>query len=453
VLLLIDDLGYTDVGCYGSDFYETPHIDGLAREGMRFTQAYAACCVCSPTRVSVLTGKNPARLHITHAIPIQGHLRLKGPLPLIPAIYRKNLPLEEVTIAEALKPAGYRSASVGKWHACWEKEFYPEHQGFDVNVAGNNMGNPGTYFHPYHGRWRMTKNHPWTEWQTIAGGRPGEYLTDRLTDEAIKFIEQSANTPFLLYFPHYAVHTPLQAKEELIEKYRRKAKGERHKHPVYAAMIESVDQSVGRVLAKLDELGLADNTVVIFTSDNGGHGRITSHAPLRGCKGNFYEGGIRVPLIVRWPGVVEPGSECHTQVISHDFHPTLLEMAGLPLMPEQHVDGVSLMSLLTQSGDLKPRPLFWHFPNYIGATHVEPARPQSIIRDGDWKLMEFLEDSRLELYNLRNDLGERDNLAAQMPDRATELHQKLTTWRKSTKVQMPRLNPENTVNLNGSTEK
>jgi arylsulfatase A-like enzyme len=331
---------------------------------------------------------------------------------------------------------------VGKWHACWEKEFYPEHQGFDVNVAGNNMGNPGTYFHPYHGRWRMTKKHSWTEWQTIGGGRPGEYLTDRLTDEAIEFIEQSADSPFLLYFPHYAVHTPLQAKEELIEKYRRKAKGERHNHPVYAAMIESVDQSVGRVLAKLDELNLADNTVVIFTSDNGGHGRITSHSPLRGCKGNFYEGGIRVPLIVRWPGVVEPGSECPTQVISHDFHPTLLEMAGLPPMPEQHVDGVSLMPLLTQSSALKPRPLFWHFPNYIGATHVEPARPQSVIRDGEWKLMEFLEDGRLELYNLRNDLGEKNNLAAQMPDKANELHQKLTAWRKTTKVQMPRPNPE-----------
>ena len=446
VLFLIDDLGYTDVGCYGSDFYETPNVDRLAREGMRFTEAYAACCVCSPTRVSVLTGKNPARLHITHAIPIQGHLRMKGPLPLIPAIYRKNLPLEEVTIAEALKPAGYRSASIGKWHACWEKEFYPEHQGFDVNIAGNNMGNPGMYFHPYHGRWRMTRMHPWTEWQTIAGGKPGEYLTDRLTDEAIRFIEQSSNGPFLLYFPHYAVHTPLQAKEELIEKYRQKPKGERHTNPVYAAMIDSVDQSVGRVLAMLNELDLADNTVVIFTSDNGGHGRITSHHPLRGCKGNYYEGGIRVPMIVRWPGRVEPGSVCHTQVISHDFHPTLLEMAGLPLMPEQHVDGVSLVPLLKQTGGLKPRALFWHFPNYIGATHVEPARPVSVIRDGDWKLVEFLEDGRLELYNLRDDLGEKNNLAVQMPARTEELHQKLTAWRKATKVQMPRANPEYKAN-------
>jgi arylsulfatase A-like enzyme len=361
---------------------------------------------------------------------------------LIPAIYCKNLPLEEVTIAEALKPAGYRSASVGKWHVCWEKEYYPEHQGFDVNVAGNNMGNPGTYFHPYHGRWRMTPQHPWIEWQTIGGGQPGEYLTDRLTDEAIRFIERSADGPFLLYFPHYGVHTPLQAKSELIEKYKRKPKGARHKNAVYAAMIESIDQSVARVTAKLEELDLVDNTVVMFTSDNGGHGRITSHVPLRGCKGNYYEGGIRVPLIVRWPGMVEPGSECHTQVITHDFHPTLLEIAGLPLMPQQHLDGVSWMPLLKQTGDLEPRPLFWHFPNYIGAAHVEPARPLSVIRDGDWKLIEFLEDGRLELYNLRDDLGEKNNLAARMPEKAKELHRKLAAWRKATNVQMPSLNPK-----------
>jgi arylsulfatase A-like enzyme len=288
----------------------------------------------------------------------------------------------------------------------------------------------------------MTPQHEWVAWQTIAGGEPGEYLTDRLTDEAIRFIEQNADRPFLLYFPHYAVHTPLQAKEELVEKYRGKPKGEHHQNPVYAAMIESVDQSVGRVLGKLDALGLAANTVVIFTSDNGGNGHATSHYPLRGCKGNFYEGGIRVPLIVRWPGVVEPGSVCHTPVISHDFPPTLLEIAGLPPMPEQHVDGVSLLPLLKQSGDLKPRSLFWHFPNYIGATHIDPARPLSVIRDGDWKLIEFLEDGRLELYNLRDDLGEQNNLAARMPDQAGRLQRQLAEWRAAAQVQMPQPNPE-----------
>ena len=441
VFFLIDDLGWTDVACYGSDFYETPHVDRLAREGMRFTDAYAACCVCSPTRVSVLTGKYPARLHITHAIPIQGSLRLKGPLPLVPADYCKNLPLEEVTIAEGLKPAGYVSASIGKWHVCWEEAYYPEHQGFDRNVAGNNMGYPGTYFYPYEGRWRMTPRHPWIEWRTIEGGRPGEYLTDRLTDEAIAFIAENRDRPFLLYFPHYAVHTPLQAKQELIEKYESKPKGEHHHNPVYAAMIDSVDQSVGRVLRQIDQLGLAENTVVIFNSDNGGNGRVTSHHPLRGCKGNFYEGGIRVPLIVKWPGVVQPDSVCRVPVISNDFYPTLLEIAGLPLRPEQHRDGVSLVPLLKQTGGLESRPLFWHFPNYIGARHPDAARPMSVVRSGDFKLLEFLEDDHVELYNLRKDQGEQHDLAGAMPEKAAELRGLLAAWRTAAGVQMPRPNP------------
>ena len=261
VFILIDDLGWTDVGCYGSDFYETPNIDRLAEEGMTFTQAYAACAVCSPTRAAILTGKYPGRLRITHAIPIQGNLRMPGPLPLIPADYVKNLPLEEVTIAEALKPAGYVSASVGKWHVCWDEAYYPEAQGFDVNIAGNNMGNPGTYFYPYKGKWRMTENHPWVRWQLFADGHEGEYLTDRLTDEAIRFIEANRDRPFFLYLSHYAVHTPVQAKEAVIAKYQKKPKGEHHDHVKYAAMIDSVDESVGRVLQALQELGLAENTL------------------------------------------------------------------------------------------------------------------------------------------------------------------------------------------------
>ena len=441
VFFLIDDLGWTDVGCYGSDFYETPHVDRLARQGMRFIDAYAACCVCSPTRASVLTGKYPGRLHITHAIPIQGNLRLKGPLPLVPADYCKNLPLEEVTIAEALKPAGYVSASIGKWHVCWEEAYYPEHQGFDLNVAGNKMGYPGTYFYPYEGRWRMTPKHSWVEWRTIRGGHPGEYLTDRLTDEAIGFVERHRDGPFLHNYPHNAVHTPLQALQEVIEKYEKKPKGKRHNNPVYAAMIESVDRSVGRVVEKLEALGLTENTVVIFTSDNGGHGRVTSHVPLRGNKGNFYEGGIRVPLIVKWPGAVRPGSVCRAPVISNDFYPTLLEIVGLPPRPEQHMDGVSLVPLLQQTGEIEPRPLFWHFPNYIGAGHPDPARPLSVVRRGDYKLMEFLEDGHVELYNLREDLGEEHDLAAAMPERAAELRQLLAAWRAAAGVQMPRPNP------------
>jgi len=441
VFFLIDDLGWTDVGCYGSWYYETPNIDRLAKQGMRFSDAYASCCVCSPTRASILTGKYPGRLHITHAIPIQGAARLKGPLPLLPAIYTKNLPLEEVTIAEALKEAGYVSASMGKWHVCWDKEFFPEHQGFDLNVGGNGMGNPGNYFYPYNGAWRMTPTHPLTRWNTLPDGEPGEYLTDRLTDEAEEFIEKNARKPFFLYLSHYAVHTPLQAKKKTIAKYEKKKKTKHHGNAKYAAMIESVDQSVGRVMEKLEDLSLADRTVVIFTSDNGGHGRITSAHPLRGNKGNFYEGGIRVPLIVKWPGAVKPDSECHVPVISTDFYPTMLAMADLPQRPQQHVDGENIVPLLKQSGDLQRDTLYWHFPNYTGG-HRNGARPCSVIRKGDWKLIERFEDNRVELYNLEDDLGEKSDLARKMPDKAKELRRMLDRWRREADVQMPKPNPK-----------
>jgi arylsulfatase A-like enzyme len=442
VLILIDDLGWTGVRCYGSGYYETPNVDQLAQQGMKFTDAYAACCVCSPTRASILTGKYPGRLHITHAIPIQGALRHQDPLPLLPANYNKNLPLEEVTIAEALREAGYVSASVGKWHVCWDKGFYPEDQGFDLNVGGNNMGNPGNYFYPYRGAWRMTPKHPLTRWNTIPDGEPGEYLTDRLTDEAIAFIDKNRDRPFFLYLSHYAVHTPIQAKKAMIEIYRKKPATKHHKNPAYAAMIESVDQSVGRVMKKLEDLGVADSTVVFFTSDNGGAGRITSEWPLRGNKGNFYEGGIRVPLIVKWPGVVKPGSECRVPVISTDFYPTILEIAGLPPRPDQHVDGENIVPLLRQEGELKRDTLYWHFPNYIGPGHPEGATPCSVIRKGHWKLIEFLEDDHVELYHLEKDLGEKNDLASKMPEKARELREMLHQWRKEAHVQMPRTNPK-----------
>ena len=442
VFILIDDMGWTDLGCYGSDYYETPNVDRLAQQGMKFTDAYAASCVCSPTRVSILTGKFPGRLHITHAIPIQGAERIKEPLPLIEAIYRKNLPLEEVTIAEALKPGGYVSAFMGKWHVCWEKEFYPKAQGFDLNVGGNNMGNPGNYFYPYNGAWRMTKKHPMTRWNTLPDGKKGEYLTDRLTDEAIKFIDKNKERPFFLYLSHYAVHTPLQAPEQLIKKYKKKPVGKHHRNPVYAAMVESVDHSVGRIMSKLEQLGIADDTVVVFTSDNGGHGRITSHLPLRGNKGNFYEGGIRVPLIVRWPGVVKPGSQCKVPVISTDFFPTILEIAGLPSRPECHLDGVDMVPLLKGQRSIDRDALYWHYPNYIGAGHPGGARPCSVVRKGDWKLIESLENNRLELFDLSKDLGETNDLAAVMPEKAGLLKNLLDDWRKEAGVQMPRINPD-----------
>ncbi|MBW1963524.1 MAG: sulfatase, partial [Deltaproteobacteria bacterium] len=425
IFFLVDDMGYSDVGCFGSDYYETPNIDRLAEEGMKFTTAYASCMVCSPTRASLLTGKYPGRLHITHAIPILGYKRIKNGTgtPLKDADYVMNLPLEEVTIAEALKPAGYATISIGKWHVCNDSAYYPEYQGFDKNIGGNHRGNTGEYFYPYYGRWRMAEGHPWIEWNTLPDGEPGEYLTDRLTDEALKFLDENKEKPFFLYLSHSAVHTPIEAKDSLIRKYEEKPvdsiKG--HTKPAYAAMIESVDQSLGALQRKLDELGLTENTIIIFTSDNGGHGKWTSNYPWRGNKGNFYEGGIRVPLIIKWPGVTEPGSVCNETVITNDFFPTMLEMAGLPLMPEQHLDGLSLLPLLKKEGNLGRETLYWHFPNYIGAGHPNRSKPVGVIRFREWKLFEWFEDGSLELYNLENDPRETTNLAETEPELAAKM--------------------------------
>ncbi|TNF42925.1 MAG: DUF4976 domain-containing protein [Bacteroidetes bacterium] len=446
VFFLIDDMGYSDVGCFGSDYYETPNIDRLASQGMKFTSAYAASTLSSPTRSSILTGKYPGRLHITHAIPIQGYKRLeKGTAtPLKDADYVMNLPLEEVTIAEALKPAGYATISIGKWHVCDEEAYFPEYQGFDRNVGGNGHGNTENYFYPYHNKWRMAPDYPWIEWNTLPDGKPGEYITDRLTEEAVKFIEENKERPFFLYLPHYAVHTPIQAIDSIIHKYEAKPadtiKG--HTKPGYAAMIESVDISMGVIMKKLEELGLDDNTVVIFTSDNGGHGRWTSNWPWRGNKGNFYEGGIRVPLIIKWPGKAKAGSVCDVPVISTDFYPTMLEMANLDLMPEQHMDGLSLAPLLKNSGSLNRSDLYWHFPNYTGTGHPDPSGPLSVIRHENWKLIENFEDGSLELYDLENDPKESINLADQKPELAAELRNMLVQWRNETRVQMPEVNPD-----------
>ena len=424
VFFLIDDLGWVDTGCYGSRFYETPSIDRLAGDGMRFTNAYAACCVCSPTRASILTGKYPARLHLTDYIPGQ-----KKPWAMLRVPdWTPHLALEEMTIAEALKAAGYVSASIGKWHL-GNEPYYPERQGFDLNFGGCSAGNPPSYFYPYAKGTRTSLN--------IATGKEGEYLTDRLTHEAEQFLENNRDRPFFLYFPHYAVHTPLEAKKEKIEKYKAKAKPDAgQKNPTYAAMIESVDESVGRILKKLDELGIAGQTVVFFMSDNGGVARITSNAPLRAGKGTLYEGGIREPLIVRWPGVVEPGSVCETAVISVDFYPTILAMAGLEPAAGQTVDGVSLVPLLRQIGGVQRDAVYWHYPHY------HETKPCGAIRQGDYKLIEYYEDGRLELYNLRADIGEQNNLAESTPEKAAELRGRLEEWRQSVGAQMPTPNPD-----------
>jgi arylsulfatase A len=421
VFFLIDDMGWMDLACQGSKFYETPNIDRLASQGMRFTNAYAACPVCSPTRASIMTGRYPARLHVTDWIP--GHVRPNAKLRI--PDWTQHLPLEEITVAEALKPAGYATASIGKWHL-GGPEYWPDKQGFDLNFAGTNQGQPPSYFAPY-------------KIQTILSAPDGEYLTDRLAEEACKFIDANKGRPFFLYLQHYAVHTPLMARKDVVEKYKAKADpASGQKNATYAAMIQSVDESVGRVCAKLDELGMADRTVVIFMSDNGGLANVTSNAPLRAGKGTLYEGGIREPMIVRWPGVAKPGTTSDEVVISVDFFPTILEMAGVAPDPDPtHVlDGVSLVPVLKQAGRPAREAVYWHYPHYHNTT------PGGAIRAGDWKLIEYFEDGRVELYNLREDLGETKDLAAAMPDKTAELRKKLAAWRTSVGAQMPTLNPD-----------
>jgi arylsulfatase A-like enzyme len=431
VFVLMDDLGQRDIGAFGSTFYETPNIDRLAAEGMRFTSGYAACPVCSPTRASIMAGKYPARLNITNFI---GGMKSGK---LVPPEYRHELPLEEVTVGEAFKEAGYATCFIGKWHL-GGPEYYPDKQGFQTTVAV--AGGCGGYFSPYK---NFLKDTP-----------PGEYLTDRLTDEALKFLDAAKDRPFFLYLSHYAVHIPLQAKKNLAAKYEAKAAKlppveprflpegqvkarQVQDHPVYAAMVQSMDESVGRILKKLEELGLADRTVVIFMSDNGGlstaEGTPTSNVPLRAGKGWLYEGGIREPLIIKWPGVTKPGSTCDVPVTSTDFYPTMLEMAGLPLRPEQHVDGVSIVPLLKGGQSLPRQAIYWHYPHYAN----QGGSPGGVVRAGDYKLIEFYEDNRVELYNLKDDLGEKNDLAARMPDKAKELRERLARWRQEVGARMP----------------
>jgi arylsulfatase A len=448
LFILIDDLGWRDLGCYGSTFYQTPHIDKLAGQGMKFTDAYAACSVCSPTRAAILTGQYPARLHLTDYLagrpPKDARLQIPEWTPY--------LGRDVQTIAGALKPANYVSALIGKWHLGGApspqpsppggegrgrgeaEDSLPERRGFDVNIAGSHYGQPPDYFFPYErsGPGGTTYRLP-----NFTGGRDGEYLTDRLTDEAEKFIEKNKDRPFFLYLAHYAVHTSIgnrfQAKPETIAKYAAKADPKAAQHnAVYAAMIDSMDESVGRLLHKLDELKLADRTVVVFTSDNGGYNQATAQPPLRGAKSDAYEGGIRVPLIVRWPGAVKAGSVSGTPVTSVDFLPTCCDIAGVKPKAGQPLDGVSLMPLLRQSGRLERDAIFWHYPHYNDRT-----TPHGIVRRGDDKLIEYFEDGRLELYNLKTDIGEKDNLAAAQRDKARELQRLLADWRKQVGAQMP----------------
>ncbi|MHC4618622.1 MAG: sulfatase [Planctomycetota bacterium] len=430
VLILVDDLGWRDVsyevgyGYGGSSYYDTPNIEKLAGQGMRFTDGYAACPVCSPTRASIMTGKYPARIHVTDWI--NGHNRPNAKLKI--PDWTHYMRLEEVTIAEALKAAGYATCHVGKWHLGDDPIYWPENQGFDVNKGGWKAGSPrgrGKYFTPY--------SNP-----RLEDGPPREYLTDREAMEAVRFIAQNKHHPFFLYMAHYAVHAPMMAKQGIIDKYRAKPSTPEHNNATYAAMIQSMDEAVGRVMEKLEELNIADRTIVIFMSDNGGLLRKTSNAPLRGGKAQAYEGGIREPMIIRWPGVVKPGSICNEPVISTDFYPTILEMASLPPRPQQHMDGLSLVPLLKAGGSLSRDAVYWHYPHY----HPQnPYGPFGAIRKGDWKLIEYYEDMNVELYNIGRDLGEKVNLAETNPAKANELRDMLHTWRASVGAQMPTRNP------------
>jgi len=435
VLILVDDLGWMDLGCQGSSFYETPVIDSLARQGMRFNQAYSSCPVCSPTRAALLTGKNPARLRFTGHITAIGRHRYPEHGRIIPPDDRFYIPLNEISLAKALKPAGYTSASIGKWHVGNEPKYWPLGHGFDVNVAGHTHGSPPSYWYPYKAPGRKWNQ----EIPTLEGGEEGEYLTNRLTEESLKFIEDNRSGPFFLYLPHYAVHTPLQAPPDLVRKYESKMKTDHsQKSPVYGAMIENLDWNVGRIMQTLEELELDHNTVVVFASDNGGSQKATDNAPLREGKGFLYEGGTRVPLIVRWPDQISEGSTCDVPVISEDLYPTFIEMAGQGTATNEIVDGRSLVPLLSGTGELERRDLHWYYPHYS----PQAKMPGAAIRSGDYKLIQHYDPDRLELYDLAEDLEEKNDLSADMPEKARELQESIAKWLVSVDAKTHTLNPE-----------
>ncbi len=490
VFFLVDDLGWRDLSCYGSNFYETPHVDRFARDSVRFTQAYAACHVCSPTRASIMTGKYPARLHLTDWLPGRREFPFQK---LKNADIHQHLPLEETTIAEALKQHGYATGHFGKWHL-GEDPSGPLQQGFDVQIPRWNKGWPNAgYYAPF----RLDG----------LDDASGDYLTDRLTDEAVTFIEDNRDRPFFLYLSHFAVHDPIQGRADLVEKYQSKlardpvlddkpfvlegnpdathplARSElsallrqdayqgfrvlpnhtvkikqRQDNAHFAAMVESMDESFARVLAKLRALGIDDNTIVIFFSDNGGMSAAnfgnperviaeakldtaysTSNLPLRGAKGWLYEGGIRVPLIVRWPGRSKPGETSDVPVISTDFYPSILEMIGVTARPEQHADGVSFAGLLRGKTELDRDAIYWHFPHYSNHGMQSPG---GAVRCGDYKSLEYFENDTVQLFNLREDLGEQHDLAGEDPETAARLKRMLHDWRSRLSAQMMPPNPD-----------
>jgi len=424
VFVMIDDLGWMDLACQGNKLVETPRIDQFARQGMRFTNAYAAAPVCSPTRAAVLTGLAPARLQITNHIPDQPRFTPED-AALQPAPMLNWLAPDHVTIAERLKAAGYATGFFGKWHLAGRSQkegagdpvYYPENQGFDVNVGGCTYGGPPTFFDPY----RI---------HNLPSRKPGEYLPDRLADEAMRFLEENREGPFLLMLWNYTVHWPMEAPQALLEKYKTRT-GSGLNDTRYGAMIEAMDLGFGRLLDKLDQLDLSNNTLVIFTSDNGGFSGVADNRPLRAGKGYLYEGGIRVPMIVRWPGVVKAGSECSQPVISMDFAPTFLKVAGLRSMP---TDGTSLVNLFHGANSVRRDAIYFHYPNY--AWHGD-NRLGAAVRSGDYKLIRNFDDGSTELYNLATDLSEQTDLAGEMPTLARSLNRRLERWLNNTGAAMP----------------
>ncbi len=449
VFFLADDLGWRDLGCYGSQFYETPSIDGLAASGARFTQAYAACPVCSPTRASIMTGKYPVRIRVTDYISPSGGNQPEAwnrNTMLLPSAYSDRMPLEETTLAEAFKESGYATFFGGKWHLGPEG-YWPENQGFDVNEGGWEHGGPwggDNYFSPY--------GNP-----NLTDGPPGEFLPERLARETALFIEAHRDRPFFAYLSFYSVHTPLMTTKALEAKYAKKAQklsfaGPRwiresfrdarqvQDHAVYGGMVEALDSAVGTVLKAIADNGLGERTIVVFMSDNGGlstsEGSPTANLPLRGGKGWMYEGGIREPMIVRAPEVTHPGDVISEPVTSVDFYPTILELAGLRTRPDQHVDGESMVPLL-RGEDVLRAPMYWHYPHYGN----QGGAPSAAIRAGDWKLIKWYEDGAIELYNLENDPGERYDLSAIRPKKAESLRTQLDAWLDEVDANIPSTNP------------
>ncbi|MBC8354057.1 MAG: sulfatase [Planctomycetes bacterium] len=431
VFLFADDLGWTGLRCFGSDFYETPNLDRLAQSGMKFTNAYSACTVCSPTRASVMTGMYPARLHLTDFIAGQHRPFAKLQIP----DWTKGLDHSYVTIAEALRDAGYKTAQIGKWHLNHAgrraAEYGPSAHGFDVEI----------------GKPQGMRGYQLKAGSISEGESKSEYLTDYLTDKAVEFIDSAKDKPFFLYFAYHVPHTPIEGREDFVAAFTNKVRPDAiHKNPTYAAMVASLDQSVGRVLQRLDQHGLTDNTLVVFTSDNGGltqrygkHDGFTENLPLRRGKGSAYEGGVRVPTIVRWPGVTEAGSVCDEPVMTIDYYPTFLEIAS-SRGNEVHnasLDGRSITPLLRDPSATLGRDLYWHYPHY----HAGGDSPYSAVRSGNWRLVEFHEDDRVELYDLAKDIGELHDLSAAVPQIASQLRDKLHQWRKQVNAQMPTPNP------------